>query len=413
MKVKKTNHSFSPILLPALRAKMGDRWYYIATMTFRDVANCVQPVNDIYEKAELKTWIQRELRPERTQQIADYIRSKNELFFNAIVLGIYGGDPDRSSVAIQENLKIEGHTLGEREANAFDFIRLSGTESIFAIDGQHRVEGIRSAVASEPTIGNEEQTVIFISHKTTNSGRERTRRLFSTLNGYARPVHDSELIALSEDNAFAIATRQLIDEYPGLNMRFVPLLPSANIPSHEKTCITTVVGLYHLTQSLSAESIRKQRNKHKIGPSTKATVQEIVNSSTQFWDALKKYISPIREVLASNPDHQCASKYRRKDGGNLLFRTVGLAAFARAARVLMDKGKSADKAVAQLVKKIPLELDSDIWREVFWRPENGKMLHKYVRLGQNVMLYRVGEYSGGKESLSKEYQRITGRAYPD
>lgn len=405
--------SFAPILLPTIRAKMGDRWYYTATMTFAEIAASVQSVDDIHEKAELKTWIQRQLRPERTQQIIDYLHSHKELFFNAIVLGVYGGEPEWSQVGIEEALSVKGFKLTERQTNAFGFVRLSGSESIFAIDGQHRVEGIRKAVTLYPKLGAEEQTVIFIAHKTTNKGRERTRRLFSTLNGYARPVPESELIALSEDNAFAITTRRLIDEYAGFNMRFVPLLPSASIPNHEKTCVTTVVGLYHLTQYLSPEKIRKLRKKHKIGPTSKVIVEDIFSASTEFWDALRKHVPAISEVLSSDPTHQVASKHRRKDGGNLLFRTVGLAAFARAARLLVDKTMKVDKAVAELVKNTPLELNSDIWREVLWRPETETMLHKYIRLAQNIFLYRVDAYSGSKESFTKEYQRITGRAYPD
>lgn len=408
----KAKHSFSPILLPAIRAKMGDRWYYTATMTFGEVAASVQPVDKIHEKAELKTWIQRQLRPERTQQIADYLQSQKERFFNALVLGIYEGDPEWSSVTIHENFKLKGHTLDERETNAFGYVRLSGEESIFAIDGQHRVEGIREALASKPNLSNEEQTVIFIAHKTTIKGRERTRRLFSTLNGYARPVHVSELIALSEDDAFAIATRRLIDEYVGLNIQFVPLLPSSNIPGHEKACITTVVGLYLLTQYLAPLELRKARKKIKIGPATADSIQEIFDSTTQFWDALKANVAPIREVLASNPEDELASKYRRTDGGNILFRTVGLAAFARAARTMMDKGLTAKQAVGALAAKVPLELDDELWREVLWRHETKTMLHKYVRLAQNIMLYRVKAYPNSEKLLFKEYARITGRTYP-
>jgi len=174
----KPDHSFPPLLLPTLRAKMGDRWYYTATMTFADIAAAVQPVDQIHEKAELKTWIQRQLRQERTQQIVEYLCRQKERFFNAIVLGVYGGEPEWDQVAIQENLSLAGQSLTEREANAFGFVRLSGNESIFAIDGQHRVEGIREAVAADPNLKDEEQTVIFISHVTTNEGRERTRRLF-------------------------------------------------------------------------------------------------------------------------------------------------------------------------------------------------------------------------------------------
>jgi hypothetical protein len=132
-----------------------------------------------------------------------------------------------------------------------------------------------------------------------------------------------------------------------------------------------------------------------------------------FWDALKKHIEPIREVLASNPSLNLASKHRRDDGGNILFRTVGLAAFARATRILMDDGKTMEQSVATLASNTPLELDNTVWREVLWRPETRTMLHKYVRLAQNIMLYKVDAYSGIKDSLLDEYRRITGRDYPE
>ena len=116
---------FAPILLPSLRAKMGDRWYYIATMTFEDIARSVKRVDQIHEKAELKTWIQRELRPERTQQIAEYLRTFPQRFFNAIVLGVYQGEPEWLDVSVSAVVKIEELELSERKASAFGVIHLS------------------------------------------------------------------------------------------------------------------------------------------------------------------------------------------------------------------------------------------------------------------------------------------------
>ena len=81
------------LLLPALRAKFGDWWYYVTTMTFSQVGEAIQPVDEIHEKKELTTWIQREIQPERRQQIATYLTDQPQRFFNALVVGIYGGEP--------------------------------------------------------------------------------------------------------------------------------------------------------------------------------------------------------------------------------------------------------------------------------------------------------------------------------
>jgi DNA sulfur modification protein DndB len=77
----------SACLLPAIRGRMGDWWYYVTTMTFRDITERVKRVKDIHETSSLKTWIQRELNETRMREIAEYLNSQPQRFFNAIVLG--------------------------------------------------------------------------------------------------------------------------------------------------------------------------------------------------------------------------------------------------------------------------------------------------------------------------------------
>ncbi len=399
-------------LLPALRAKMGDWWYYVTTMTLAEVDKWVKPVDAIHERAELKTWIQRILRPERTEQIANYLLSQPQRFFNAIVVGIYGGEPRWFPVEVGESPVHPEIAVGKRQATAFGLLLLSGEEEIFAIDGQHRVEGIREALKRNVELGKEEQCVIFVAHKTTDQGRERTRRLFTTLNKYAKSVSQSEIVALSEDDVFAMVTRRLIDEYPGLGSEFVPRLPTANIPPYEKKCMTTVVGLYDLTIALAPPDVRRERKRHQTGPAKAQVVEGVYRESEQFWNALKQHIGPVRNVCASDPKEELATKYRNPEGGHLLFRTVGLKAFAKASRVLMDRGDTADRAVGRLAK-VPLELEVPLWREVVWRPQTRTVLHKYGRLALNILLHEVGAKPDSKKySLVSEYKRITGRDYP-
>lgn len=203
----------SPTFFPSLRSRMGDWWYYITIMTFDEVNSWVKNVDDIHERRELKTWIQREISPERLEQISDYLTSQKQHFFNAIVVGIYRGEPEWYPIKVGRNPAMPTLRPSERSEDAFGFLCLSGEEEIFAIDGQHRVEGIKSAIAHKSSLSIDQQCVIFVAHKETDKGRVRTRRLFSTLNKYARPVSKGELVALSEDDTFAIVTRKVIDEY--------------------------------------------------------------------------------------------------------------------------------------------------------------------------------------------------------
>ncbi|PMY01453.1 DndB, partial [Pseudomonas sp. MPR-R2A5] len=77
-------------------------------------------------------------------------------------------------------------------------LHLTGQESLFAVDGQHRVEGIKGALARSGKVSGHELTVILVAHRNTASGLQRTRRLFSTLNRYAKPVTPGEIVALDE-----------------------------------------------------------------------------------------------------------------------------------------------------------------------------------------------------------------------
>ena len=60
----------SEAIFPAIRARLGDWWYYLSTLTLRDIAERVGKVEEIHETKELKTWIQRQLVPERLEDIA-------------------------------------------------------------------------------------------------------------------------------------------------------------------------------------------------------------------------------------------------------------------------------------------------------------------------------------------------------
>ena len=394
-----------PTLFPCLRSRMGDWWYYITIMTFDEVNIWIKNVDDIHERQELKTWIQRDLSPKRLKEIADYLRSQKQHFFNSVVVGIYRGEPDWYPIQVGKNLAMPMLALPEGSQNAFGFLHLSGDEELFALDGQHRVEGIRLALAQKPSLAKDQQSVIFVAHQETETGRARTRRLFSTLNKYARPVSKGELVALSEDDTFAIVTRKIIDEYKYLNIGFVPLTKTTNIPSNDTKCITTVLGLYDLIQRISLKSGSRDKRKLETGPADKVRVQEIYDQTCHFWDLLRKSVKEIKEVSDSHPRDQLAAKYRRMDGGHLLFRHVGMKAFAHATRTLVDRGKTVEKAVA-LLSHTNLDLNTYPWSGVLWNSVAKRMINKNSRLALNLFLYMGGQpCEPDSYPLLEEYQR--------
>src|SRR5947207_2272968 len=84
----------SVLLLPALRSTMGTWIYYTAAMRLGDVAARVRLAQDIHTSSSLNELIQRAL-DRRAGDISEYlVTQKKERFFNAIVIGVYGGDPE-------------------------------------------------------------------------------------------------------------------------------------------------------------------------------------------------------------------------------------------------------------------------------------------------------------------------------
>jgi DNA sulfur modification protein DndB len=249
------------------------------------------------------------------------------------------------------------------QATAYGVISISGKEEIFAIDGQHRVEGIREALKAGEDLAGEELTVIFVAHKTTDEGRERTRRLFTTLNKYAKPVSQAELIALNDDDTFAVVTRRLIDEYPGLNVDLVPLNPTANLAPGDKHSLTSVITLYKLVRTLTLPSGKAERRILEEGPLEPQRAEAVFATLVEYWDALKKRVPEIAAVCAAKPSQDVAGKYRTDEGGHLLLRPAGQEYFAKAVRILMDRGTALRTAVSTLAK-LPMTHGEAPWRGV-------------------------------------------------
>jgi DNA sulfur modification protein DndB len=377
-------------LFPSLRAQMGDWWYYITTMTFGQVKSWILKVDDIHERTELKTWIQRDIREERLEQISDYLKSQKQHFFNSIVVGIYGGDPDWYPITIGKNPTLPDLQIEDRAKHTFGFLCLTGSEEVFAVDGQHRVEGIKKALSQRNSLARDQQCVIFISHKQTEKGRARTRRLFSTLNKYAKPVSKGELVALSEDDTFAIVTRKMIDDYKHLNITFVPLTKTANIPTSDTRCVTTVLALYDLIRTISLPPRSREKRRLEVGPPRKQRIQEIYDLACNFWDLLRKNVPEIKRVTDSQPDDSVAHAFRTKQGGHVLFRPVGMKAFCMAARILVNRGETFEDAVA-LLGRTTLNLASVPWQGVLWNTVAQTVINKNGKLAYNLFLYMTSE----------------------
>ena len=204
--------NLNELIIPALRARMGDWIYYVTFLRMDQIADQINLAGEIHPSTVLKEMIQREV-TNRSSQISNYLLNQPQRFFNSLIVGVYEGSPDWYELKIGTNRHFDAPILPSEMDGVFGILRLDGTQTFFAIDGQHRVEGIRQAVKEQDELKKEEVSVIFVAHQDDLAGMERTRRLFTTLNRYAKPVQKTEIIALDEDDTIAIVTRDLVEKH--------------------------------------------------------------------------------------------------------------------------------------------------------------------------------------------------------
>lgn len=405
-----------PASFPAIQCHLGDWTYFNTVMRFGEIASRIEQAKEIHRHQGLHDMIQREL-GKRVNDIASYIETRPDRFFNAIVVGIYGGSPDWYPVDIEDIQEIRPINLPDSARESLGILQLSGDEKLFAVDGQHRVEGIKEALNRNQGLKDEELAVLFVGHSTSAEGTARTRRLFTTLNKYAKPVTRNEIIALDEDDTFAIITRMVVNEYEGLSKtshegkRRLELVKTKGpqIPSKDQYSITTIRTLYKLIGTLSVPigDSRMQRRLKRSSPPFDEVVS-MFHDHVEFWEGLKKYVLPMKQALGSNPSDRIAQKYRHTEGGNILFRPVGQESFARALRVLLDRNYPFDDGL-QVLGNTELILHKPPWLGVMWDPNRNIMNRTNVELATSLILFMVGEPPVRSQfDLKETYQASAG-----
>lgn len=160
-----------------------------------------------------------------------------------MILAVYDGQP------VWNEIRIDG--LDGEVNYDLGLLTLTGDEKIFPVDGQHRIAGIKKAVDLNPELGEERVRVIFIGHSKDEIGMQRTRRMFSTLNRYAKPVSMRDIIALDEDDVVAIASRNIIDQSNLLNGNMILDSKSKAIPENNNLALTTIITYYECNMELA------------------------------------------------------------------------------------------------------------------------------------------------------------------
>ena len=213
-------------IYPAIKLNMGsedDGWvYYSIKMKMKDIGKEIGFAEGFEESKSLSNIMQRARGARAKTDIVKFLANRKDRFFSSIVVAARDGSPSFQTV----NLEKDSLGFVEDMEGHFGLLRFDGGQSYYALDGQHRVTAIQTLLSDAQQrdklgvtvpegFANETVSVIIV---TTSGSKEewkkKYRRLFSSLNRYAKPVDADTTIAMDEDDLFAILTRRMVAQYP-------------------------------------------------------------------------------------------------------------------------------------------------------------------------------------------------------
>ena len=355
-------------LIPAIRAQMGTRTYFIGKMRARDI--CQQ----VGIAAELENWdhltieelYQRDLNRRRVEtEIAPYLVNTGDRFFGSIIVLV--NDPE----------SIEFETVGEFGAKLPASYQLASTDlgfltvgagshsaasgGLVALDGQHRLAALRLTVQGAAVRGPhmdevamDEVTAVFVL----NSSEAESRRLFTTLNRSARKVSRSDLLLMSEDDGRSVVARRLLatDLLSPRGLEHHPLVKwTSNTISPNDTAMTTLNALSDVVDVVGSY-LRLQfiaKKEYSIRP-PEAELDRL-EQEVLHWTELIFTNFAVLNDLRDRPEDM---KEAREDSSpySMVLKPAGFVTLFRAIASGLDPARGARARVADVIHELS-ELD--------------------------------------------------------
>lgn len=285
------------------------------------------------------------------------------------------------------------------------FLHLNGKERIFPVDGQHRVEGIKEAIKENPELEEENVTVIFIGHHNDKEGKEKTRRIFSTLNRYAKPVKPGDIIALDEDDTVAIVTRDLLESYPLFmndNVK-ADLKGSKALSDNDTKSFTSLLTLYDTNRIIYTYYKSNKNKQKKLYNSTKIAeflkfrpeqeeIDDFENYLRNFWDQFCAIFPGMEDYLTASEEKMAAYQFRNKNNGGLLyFRPVALPKLVKA---IFETCLRLDISLENCMRgyaKIEMLISSIPWAGILWNTRKQTMITSNKSVISSMLMFIYDE----------------------
>ncbi len=410
-----------PDYIPALKAKMGDWQYYVTVMKLGKIARECRLADEIHANKDLDALIQRELQDRVQKEMVPYLLNEPQRFYGALVVAVYGGEPEFSPVRVAEHELIDDR---ERATYGFGLLRFDGSQVYYALDGQHRLKSIQEAISRNPDLAREEISVIILKHEDTVEGLRRTRRLFSTLNRRAKPTSTGMNIAIDEDDAIAIVSRRLVKENEIIKGLVLTKLGTKQIGISKLNdpYITTLSVFYETNETLLAaydDGLDINQNFKQFRPSEddldayyyflEGIWMRLLEKCPGFDSVLKGKKKPgdIRKRFHTDGIPVLDDTGKPIAGGNVFARPIGQYIIADVLKLVGIQGKSIEDAIDAIMTNISMDIEQAPWLGVIWDSTTQNIIKSKRTLIASIISQALGLKINTKVRELKQKYRDT------
>jgi DNA sulfur modification protein DndB len=399
------------IVVPAIRGKLGNTVYYQAKMKVRELVTGVRPANELDEWATMgiEERMQREPNLKRIEkEIAPYIANTRDRFFGSVIVLVYKGE------IYFEGLKDLGAKIPrayQSVAQDTGFITIDGG-SLIMLDGQHRLLALEKVFKNEvkgqynDEVQDDEISVVFIQHE----NNMKTRRIFNKVNRYAKSTSRGDNIITSEDDAYAIVSRRLLDDGAplGMNQQKEELVDWKNNTLSARSTKLTTISVVYETVKMILQSEGKEVN-IDIRPSDEE-LAEYYDIVERYWKIILEKISPYQ--LAISNVSKIPEMRNEKAKYSLLFKPAAQLALFKGIIMAVEKGLILDQAVER-ANKIDWCMTSDLWKDIIVR-QNGTIDPKVTARDKaaHLIMYMIAADKLSQEEIEairEEYNKARGK----
>ena len=303
-------------------------------------------------------------------------------------------------MSISDDPQFEIFADEEGIEQSFGVLRFSPDRKYYALDGQHRLKAIKTLLQPEDEtervepphdFANEEVSVLMVIRPAESAEEDwlsSYRRLFSSLNRYAKPTDRDTNIIMDEDDIFAILTRLLIASHhffqaPGPHLDSLKVKTKGRPLKEGTSHFTSLQQLYDLNATLLTTHIRANKG---WGPGPDAErehdlkrfigfrppedyIEDLFAELKLYWDAIIATIPDLKLNPSDARNHQ-ADGSDEEVADNALFWPIGQDVMISVARALLDNGLDSPEDPTLEQAKVALSpLGKVEWRlhHVPWR----------------------------------------------